>query len=227
MFAALAAVLVAASLGALTAASQKQALFTAGTRTVPSIRSPTRTDASSPICPGIFAIDDNGKRQVLTFFQRHSADHPRHVARPNSIWNLSSEAAFVRAMGPPIRRIGSLTTFRSTDRLFVGPRRADHDSPKIKKGHLERREAASTSSCSSRGARRAGVHRRHGLPMNFSNNNKSLKDVMKRAEEEDVMVYAIGCRNGCRAAGRSPRPRRIGQAHSADSAGGWIKRPAQ
>jgi VWFA-related protein len=29
-------------------------------------------------------------------------------------------------------------------------------------------------------------------PMNFSNNNRSLKDVMKRAEEEDVMVYAIG-----------------------------------
>ena len=29
-------------------------------------------------------------------------------------------------------------------------------------------------------------------PMNFSNNNNSLKDVMKRAEEEDVMVYAIG-----------------------------------
>src|SRR5437667_9113436 len=29
-------------------------------------------------------------------------------------------------------------------------------------------------------------------PMNFSNNNNSLKDVMKRAEEEHVMVYAIG-----------------------------------
>src|SRR3989475_9466012 len=29
-------------------------------------------------------------------------------------------------------------------------------------------------------------------PLNFSSNNSSLKDVMKRAEEEDVMVYAIG-----------------------------------
>jgi VWFA-related protein len=28
--------------------------------------------------------------------------------------------------------------------------------------------------------------------MNFSNHNKSLKDVMKRAEQENVMVYAIG-----------------------------------
>jgi VWFA-related protein len=29
-------------------------------------------------------------------------------------------------------------------------------------------------------------------PMNFSGNNSSLKAVMKRAEEENVMVYAIG-----------------------------------
>jgi Ca-activated chloride channel family protein len=29
-------------------------------------------------------------------------------------------------------------------------------------------------------------------PMNFSGSSNSLKDVMKRAEEEDVMVYAIG-----------------------------------
>src|SRR5471032_2155231 len=29
-------------------------------------------------------------------------------------------------------------------------------------------------------------------PMNGSPNNNSLKDVMKRAEQEDVMVYAIG-----------------------------------
>jgi VWFA-related protein len=29
-------------------------------------------------------------------------------------------------------------------------------------------------------------------PMRFGANNSSLKDVMKRAEEEDVMVYAIG-----------------------------------
>jgi VWFA-related protein len=40
-------------------------------------------------------------------------------------------------------------------------------------------------------------------PMNFSNRNSSLKDVMKRAEEEDVMVYAIGLagQNGPQASG--------------------------
>ncbi len=30
------------------------------------------------------------------------------------------------------------------------------------------------------------------MPLNFQNHNKSLKDVMKRAEEENIMVYAIG-----------------------------------
>jgi VWFA-related protein len=30
------------------------------------------------------------------------------------------------------------------------------------------------------------------MPLNFSGRNKSLKDVMKRAEERDIMVYAIG-----------------------------------
>src|SRR5207247_3329795 len=40
-------------------------------------------------------------------------------------------------------------------------------------------------------------------PGNFGNNNNSLKDVMKRAEEEDVMVYAIGLegQNGPRSYG--------------------------
>jgi VWFA-related protein len=40
------------------------------------------------------------------------------------------------------------------------------------------------------------------MPLNFSNHNKSLKDVMKRAEEQNVMVYAIGLagQNGAPAA---------------------------
>jgi VWFA-related protein len=44
-------------------------------------------------------------------------------------------------------------------------------------------------------------------PLSFSGKNKSLKDVMKRAEEDDVMVYAIGLagENGM-AGGRAPNP---------------------
>jgi Ca-activated chloride channel homolog len=40
-------------------------------------------------------------------------------------------------------------------------------------------------------------------PMNFSNTNNSLKEVMKRAEEEDVMVYAIGLAGSNPYGGRS------------------------
>ena len=44
------------------------------------------------------------------------------------------------------------------------------------------------------------------MPMNFSSHNKSLKDVMKRAEEENVMVYAIGLagENGMPGGGGDP-----------------------
>src|SRR5206468_2596641 len=42
-------------------------------------------------------------------------------------------------------------------------------------------------------------------PMNFSSTNHSLKDVMKRAEDENVMVYAIGLAgNNSPAAGGYP-----------------------
>jgi VWFA-related protein len=45
-------------------------------------------------------------------------------------------------------------------------------------------------------------------PMNFRNGNSSLKDVMKRAEEEDVMVYAIGlASSGGRGSGGGGNPR--------------------
>jgi VWFA-related protein len=59
------------------------------------------------------------------------------------------------------------------------------------------------------------------MPMNFSNNNISLKDAMKRAEEEDVMVYAIGLAGinprfgGGYGGGRWPRGGRGG------GRGGW------
>jgi VWFA-related protein len=53
-------------------------------------------------------------------------------------------------------------------------------------------------------------------PMNFRGHNKSLKDVMRRAEERDIMIYAIGLAGGNglpRGAddrGRSPGPGAFG-----------------
>src|SRR5919198_3381289 len=57
------------------------------------------------------------------------------------------------------------------------------------------------------------------MPMNFSNNNSSLKSVMKRAEEENVMVYAIGLA-GSQTRGVIPRaPTRGG--YGFPGRGGW------
>jgi Ca-activated chloride channel family protein len=50
-------------------------------------------------------------------------------------------------------------------------------------------------------------------PMNFSSNNVSLKDAMKRAQEDDVMVYAIGLE------GRVPYGNR--RAPAAGTTGGY------
>ena len=103
-------------------------------------------------------------------------------------------------------------------RIHLRSRRAAEDSAHRAAGRradaaLERgRTSASTSCCIEQGRRVVlvftdGVDR----PLNFSNRNKSLKDVMKRAEEEDVMVYAIGLagENGMpTAVGGRRRPRR-------------------
>jgi hypothetical protein len=43
------------------------------------------------------------------------------------------------------------------------------------------------------------------MPMNFSTHNKSLKDVIERAEEENVMVYAVGLRGQNRMPGAGER----------------------
>jgi VWFA-related protein len=50
------------------------------------------------------------------------------------------------------------------------------------------------------------------MPMNFQNGNKSLKDVMKRAEEDDIMIYAIGLagQTGMPSAGGRGDPRSRG-----------------
>ena len=68
------------------------------------------------------------------------------------------------------------------------------------------RYRASTSCCSSQGRRVVLVFTDGvDMPLNFSNGNKSLKDVMKRAEENDMMVYAIGLagENGMPSGGRT------------------------
>jgi VWFA-related protein len=219
----LAAVLVAACLGAPAAAPQTQPpSFTAATRTVAVYA--TVTNARGRLVPDLsrddFAIDDNGKQQVLTLFSNDI--QPITVVMlldrsssmlPNFDLEEQAAEAFVRAMGPADKaRIGSFST-----RIQVDP--PEYTSDRDALLTILRHELQGEGPTPLWNAVNTGIDKlllEQGrrvvlvftdgvdMPLNFSNHNKSLKDVMKRAEEENVMVYAIGLagENGMPDAGR-------------------------
>jgi VWFA-related protein len=157
---------------------------------------------------GDFTVLDNGKPQELTLFANDV--QPITVVllldRSGSMkanFTLVQQAAsrFVDAMLPADKaRIGSFS-----NRIQVDPR--DFTS-----SHAELQTVLSTelqgegptplwnavnvgiTALLHQQGRRVILVFTDGIdePMNFSGHNNSLKDVLKRAEEEDVMVYAIG-----------------------------------
>src|SRR5215468_2163127 len=155
-----------------------------------------------------FSILDNGRRQELTLFANDV--QPITVVmlldRSGSMkanFSLVQQAAerFVDVMLPADRaRIGSFS-----NRIQVDPRdfTSDHDELlRILRTELQEEGPTPLWNAVNVGitallhqqGRRVVLVFTDGMdaPMNFSANNSSLKSVMKRAEEEDVMVYAIG-----------------------------------
>ncbi len=194
--------------GTLTA--RQEPVFKTGNRTVAVYA--TVTNADGRFVPDLtrdaFAIFDNGKPQPLTLFANDI--QPITVVilldRSGSMrakFALVEEAAeqFVAAMLPTDKaRIGSFS-----NRIQVDPRdfTSDHDELlKILRTELQEEGPTPLWNAVNVGitallhqqGRRVILVFTDGVdsPMNFSNTNNSLKDVMKRAEEEDVMVYAIG-----------------------------------
>jgi VWFA-related protein len=172
----------------------------------------TVTDAGGRLIPDlereVFQIDDNAKRQELTIFANDI--QPITVVmlldRSGSMraqFELVEQAAeeFVKAMLPADRaRIGSFAT-----RIQIDPREftSDHDQLlNILRTDLQPEGPTPLWNAVNVGitallhqeGRRVILVFTDGVdaPMNFRSNNQSLKDVMKRAEEENVMVYAIG-----------------------------------
>jgi VWFA-related protein len=167
-----------------------------------------------------FSIFDNGKRQDMTLFA--SDLQPITVVmlldRSGSMranFTLVQQAAeqFVRVMQPGDKaRIGSFSTG-----IQVDPRDFTSDQNELLR--ILRTELQAEGPTPLWNAVNVGItallHQQgrrvvlvftDGMdnPMNFRANNLSLKDVMKRAEEEDVMVYAIGL------AGSDPSSTRAG-----------------
>jgi VWFA-related protein len=205
------------SVGVVMAAPQTQPpTFVAGTRTVAVYA--TVTNAQGRLVPDLtrddFAVDDNGKRQTLTLFANDIQpitlvmllDRSGSM-KPNFDLEEQAAEAFVRAMLPADKaRIGSFGS-----RIQVDP--PDFTSDREALLEILRNELQADGPTPLWNAVNTGIDKlllEQGrrvilvftdgvdMPMNFSNHNKSLKDVLKRAEEENVMVYAVGLegRNG-------------------------------
>jgi VWFA-related protein len=216
------AALVTASVSVAIAAPQTQPpSFVAATRTVAVYA--TVTNAQGRLVPDLsrddFAIDDNGKRQTLTLFANDIQpitlimllDRSGSM-KPNFDLEERAAEAFVRAMLPADKaRIGSFAS-----RIQVDPPdfSSDRDALlKILRNELQEDGPTPLWNAVNTGidkllleqGRRVVLVFTDGvdMPMNFANHNKSLKDMMKRAEEENVMVYAIGLagQNGMPGAG--------------------------
>ena len=200
---------IAVLVGAALMAQPPQPTFSVGNRTVAVYA--TVTDANGRLVPDLvrdqFQINDNGTRQDLTLFANEI--QPITVVmlldRSTSMranFELVEKAAeeFVAVMLPADKaRIGSFS-----DRIQVDPRdfTADHDELiKILRTELQSEgptplwnavNVGITALLHQQGRRVVLVFTDGGdAPMN-PYGNSSLKDVMKRAEEENVMVYAIG-----------------------------------
>src|SRR6266851_5235567 len=184
--------------------------FKAGNRTVAVYA--TVTNAAGRLVPDlprdVFTVSDNGKPQTLTLFanDRQPITVVMLLDRSGSMranFTIVEQAAeqFVAAMLPADKaRIGSFS-----NRIQVDPRgfTSDHEEllPILRR---ELQEEGPTplwnavnvgiTALLHQDGRRVILVFTDGVdnPMNFGNNNKSLREVMRRAEEEDVMVYAIG-----------------------------------
>jgi VWFA-related protein len=225
--------LVSASICALAgtaATSQTQPPpFSATTRTVAVYATVTNAQGRlvTDLTQDDFAVDDNGKRQTLTLFANDIQpitlvmllDRSGSM-KPNFDLEERAAEAFVREMLPNDKaRIGSFATHVQIDPLDFT---SDHDALlKILRGELQADGPTPLWNAVNMGIDKLLLERGRRVilvftdgvdfPGNFTNGNKSLKDVMKRAEEDDIMIYAIGLAgdNGMAAppAGRDPRGR--------------------
>jgi Ca-activated chloride channel family protein len=206
-------ILFAAALAtvALTAQDrQQQPTFRSGAKTVAVYA--TVTDKDGRLVPDLtrdaFEVRDNGKPQPLTVFL--SETQPISVVmmidRSGSMrgnFGLVERAAeeFVRGLRPDDKgRIGSFSDriviqpeeFTSDQRELVGVLRSD--MPVTGPTPLWNAIDDAMTALRGREGRKVVLVFSDGgdAPANFSLKNRSIMDVMRRAQQDDIMVYAIG-----------------------------------
>ena len=172
----------------------------------------TVTNARGRLVPDLtrddFAIDDNGKRQTLTVFSNDLQpitlimllDRSGSM-KPNFDLEAQAAAAFVHEMGPGDKaRIGSFAKYIQIDPEDFT---SDQDTLiEILRTELQTDGPTPLWNAVDRGIDKLLIERGRRVilvftdgvdkPMDFSGRSKSLKDAITRAEENDVMVYAIG-----------------------------------
>lgn len=206
---------VALALGAIVAA-QQQPVFRAGTRTVSVYATVTGPDGR--LVPDLtrddFEVYDKGKRQAITLFASDvqpitvvmMLDRSGSVAANFTLVREAAEAFVVNMLPADKARIGSFAF-----RVQVDPRDFTSDQGELLNIlRTQLQEAGPTplwnavsvgmTALAHQTGRRVVLVFTDGVdaPGNGGNNNVSLKDAMKRAQQEEVMVYAIGL------AGRNP-----------------------
>ena len=223
-----AAALLATLVAVPIAARQPPPQFGAATRTVAVYA--TVTNAQGRLVPDLtrdaFTVDDNGKRQSLTLFSNDVQPITVIILldrsgsmKPNFDLEERAAEAFVHEMLPGDRaRVGSFAKY-----IQIDPADFTSDTAtliKILNTELQQDGPTPLWNAVDRGVdkllleqgRRVILVFTDGVdrPMDFSGRHVSLKDATKRAEENDVMVYAIGLagQNGMvdrgGGAGRSP-----------------------
>jgi VWFA-related protein len=206
----LAALLTAAVAGVIAAPQTQLPQFGTSNRTVAVYA--TVTGANGRLVPDLgrdeFAVDDNGKRQPLTLFSNDVQpitlimllDRSGSMKQNFELEEHAAEA-FVQAMLPADKaRIGSFAKYIQIDPEDFT---SDRDQLiKILRTELQADGPTPLWNAVDRGIDKLLIEQGRrvilvftdgvDMPLNFASHNKSLKDVMKRAEEFDVMVYAIG-----------------------------------
>lgn len=217
----IAAGLVASGVGVV---ALQQATFKEGVKTVAVYA--TVTDSGGRLVPDLqrdaFQVDDNSKPQPLTVFANEEQPITVVMMLDRSVsmrrnFELVEKAAeqFVDELGPADRaRIGSFSNRIQVDpRTFTSDHGELHD---ILRSELQEEGPTPLWNAINVGitallheeGRRVILVFTDGVdaPFNPGPNSSTLKDVMKRAEEENVMVYAIGLAgvNGGGYSGRRP-----------------------
>jgi VWFA-related protein len=194
--------------------AQEKTPFKSGASTVAVYT--TVTDAAGRLVPDLgresFEVYDNGKLQAITTFTADVQPITLVMMLDRSLSMLSNFRLVEQAAGALVDRLlpGDKARIGSfSDRIQLDPRdfTADKDAMRvILKTELQ--SAGPTPLWNAVGVAMTALLHQQGRrvvliftdgmdrPLNGSAHNVSFKDVVKRAEQEDVMVYGIGLAGG-------------------------------